>query len=564
MYKTDLLQRLKKEGQDFEWYPTTKKMLGVVAEDLKMEIGQNSFSLLDIGAGDGNALNTIENLMGFTEYEHVQKYAIERSKILIDQLPAEIFVVGTDFHQQTLIDKRVDVIFCNPPYSEYEAWMEKIVREANCKYLYMVIPERWSDNKAVTSVIKRRTEYREKADPGWDERIKYYFEMEKGKCEVLDSFTFEDSEYRSARAKVQIIKIKFKGGSGRNSLKVDPFDLWFENNFQINADTSSDSEHEWKQRKSDEIRGGLVKGQNLIERLEELYREDFDRLLSIYKTLETMDYSLFKELGVDLQSVREGLKSKIKGLKDLYWKELFDNLDSITSRLTSSSRKKLLGTLTSHTSIDFTAANAYAVVIWAIKNANIYFDKQLIEIYFELSDKENIRNYKSNKHFIDDSWRYIRGEHSHYTLDYRLVLQRWNVFTAETWRDHDYPNGLYTDVHNLLNDIITVARNLGFEITANSMDYQWAPGEKKEFLGGGGEVFMEVRAYKKGTVHLKLDQRFMRKLNIEAGRLNGWVRSAGEAADELEIPIEEVQEHFGGNYQLLSSSVKLLADWSEL
>jgi hypothetical protein len=144
-----------------------------------------------------------------------------------------------------------------------------------------------------------------------------------------------------------------------------------------------------------------------------------------------------------------------------------------------------------------------------------------------------------------------------------LVLQRWNVFTTETWRDHEYPNGLYKEVHNLLNDIITLAENLGFEIANNSMDYQWAPGEKKEFLDSEGKVFMEVRAYKKGTMHLKLDQQFMKKLNIEAGRLNGWIRSAGEAAEEMDLQIEEVQEHFGVNYQMLANGVKLLEYWSE-
>ena len=115
-------------------------------------------------------------------------------------------------------------------------------------------------------------------------------------------------------------------------------------------------------------------GNNIIERLEELYVRDFGELLDTYKTLEGFDPVLFKELGIDLTTVREGLKMKIKGLKNLYWQELFSNLDSITNRLTSKSREHLLEKLTNHTSVDYTADNAYAVVIWVVKNANQYFD----------------------------------------------------------------------------------------------------------------------------------------------------------------------------------------------
>src|SRR5208282_1347389 len=156
----------------------------------------------------------------------------------------------------------------------------------------------------------------------------------------------------------------------------------------------------------------LVQGQNLIERLEELYHDDFGELLETYRALEKLDPKLFKELGVDLAQVKGGLKAKVAGLKNLYWQELFGNLETITARLTSASREKLLRKLTEHTSIDFTAANAYAVVVWAIKNANAYFDNQLLELYLALADRENIRNYKSNHRLIEDGWRYQRKEYS--------------------------------------------------------------------------------------------------------------------------------------------------------
>ncbi len=543
---TRLLSAVKTAGQDFEWYPTTRSMLEVVAADIVQEIDAQrddgrTFSILDIGAGNGSALATICELAK----NDGPKYAIEKSKILIDSLPADFFVIGTNFHEQTLIDKRVDVVFCNPPYSEFKEWMRRIVAEANCRILYMVVPERWREDKAISATIEKRCGLAETYDFEEDDdpELRREIARSRGLCSVLGSDSFEDSEYRKARAKVDILKIKFRSGY-RDELELDPFDLWFEEHFKIRADAAKDVEDgpEPAARLHE-----LVQGQNLIERLEELYRKDFDALLDTYRQLERLDHALFKELGVDLPRVRGGLKQKIAGLKNLYWSELFNNLDAITSRLTSSSRKRLLEKLTAHTSVDFTAANAYAIVVWAIKNANQYFDSQLLEVYQSLADRENIRNYKSNHRLVEDGWRYQRSEATHYTLDYRLVLERHYCFGGYSW---DCPNGLNRGVHDLLNDLCTIAKNLGFGVLTNSMDFQWGPGGLNEFLLDDGSLLMDVRAYKKGTVHIRCNQDFMRRLNVESGRLNGWIKSPAEAEAELEI--SDADAIWETNYRLKS------------
>jgi len=546
----NLLESVKLSGQDFEWYPTTRKMLEVVAKDIRREFdeygrGDTTYSVLDIGAGNGSALKILRELTN----NDGDAYAIEKAKLLIDALPADVFVIGTDFHMQTLIDKQVDVIFCNPPYSEYETWMQRIVAEANCKLLYMVVPERWKSNKVVAAMIGRRCGAVKLEGLDLDEDTLRTCERANGKTEVLASMSFEDSEFRQARAQIDIVKIRFqdKGYHGRRELETDPFDIWFESTFAIAADKGKGIEDS---KSSAEALHELVQGQNLIERLEELYHDDFGELLETYRALEKLDPKLFKELGVDLAQVKGGLKAKVAGLKNLYWQELFGNLEMITARLTSASREKLLRKLTEHTSIDFTAANAYAVVVWAIKNANAYFDNQLLELYLALADRENIRNYKSNKKLIEDGWRYQRKEYSHYTLDYRLVLERHSCFSEASYDRYDFPNGLSRSVHALLNDICTVAENLGFHVATSSMTIKRTPGRREEFYLADGRLFMDVRAYKKGTVHIRVDQDFMRKLNVEAARLNGWVKSPAEAAEETGI--NNAAELFGTNFKLKS------------
>lgn len=556
---TRLLAAVKEAGEDFEWYPTTREMLEVVAADIRSEMDRDSFALLDIGAGNGSALQTLCELTGSTG----EKYAIEKSRMLVDALPKDVFVIGTDFYQQTLIDKEVDVIFCNPPYSDFETWMRRIVAEANCQLIYLVVPQRWQDNGFVMDLINRRCSLGEPEITDDDEDVRRAYRRERGICQVLASMTFEDSEHRRARAKIDILKIKLKPEGYSRTGRSDPFDMWFENTFKINADkTDHESKFATEEASAKKLHE-LVTGQNLIERLEELYRADFDKLLGTYRDLEKLDRDLFKELGVNLPAVREALKLKIKGLKNLYWKELFDNLDSITTRLTSKSRASLLGKLTAHTSIDFTADNAYAVVVWAIKNANAYFDSQLLEVYLELADQENIRNYKSNKRIVTDEWRYLsererRARTTHFALDYRLVLNRWQCFSPSSFSNYGFPNGLHEGVHALLNDLCTIAQNLGIHVSHNSMSFYWSPGMLYEFRLADGQLFMDVRAFKKGTIHVRLNQDFMRRLNVEAGRLNGWIKSPAEAREEMEI--ENAEELFGNNFKLTSIPLLSAAD----
>ena len=119
-----LLGALKDADQDHEFYPTTNEILAAVVQDLKM-VNPYLNSVLDIGAGNGKALEVLRDEAGLREL-----YAIEKSILLCESLDPDILIVGTDFWEQSLFSKTVDVIFCNPPYSQFEAWTEKVIRQA--------------------------------------------------------------------------------------------------------------------------------------------------------------------------------------------------------------------------------------------------------------------------------------------------------------------------------------------------------------------------------------------------------------------------------------------------
>jgi len=527
MLSQNKLALLKENDEDYEWYPTTDEMILAVFRSC----GQIS-SMLDIGAGDGRVLEKIDKLHfirwseGRNEYEYrstVDKYAIEKSIVHIENMPPDISIVGTDFRSQTLIDKKVDVVFCNPPYSEYEDWAVQIIKEANARQVYLILPERWVSSKLIEQAIKQRN----------------------ATSRVIWSGDFMDAD-RRARAKVDIVKIVITDATRDwEREKTDPFDVWFSEYFSDFEKLNPVDEKNNNDEKPNPLRE-IVDGQNLIERLSQLYTNEMKSLLSNYKTLSQIDTALLLELGVKTDEIKKALKLKIEGLKNIYWNELFDNLDKITNRLTSKSRKSMLEKLHASCNIDFSIDNAYAVVLWVIKNANKYLDQQLIEVFKELSEPNCVKNYISNlKTWEKDGWRYMK-DHTRYMLEYRIITQRYYAIKKKEGWGY-YRNGLADDCHTFINDIFTIANNLGYITTANSMNHYWDSNVQENFYTNDGNILVAIRAFKNGNLHLKFNQDFIKTLNVEASRLLGWIKTPQEAVEEMGLDINFVKSRFGTN-----------------
>ena len=549
-----LLAKVKQNNEDFEWYPTTNEIIEALYKDI-LSLDESTSSILDIGAGDGNVFKVLtqlskdhkekvadiprENRNGnYQYYNYVETfnptfYAIEKSKTLIQAMDKDVFVVGSDFNEQSLIDKKVDCIYCNPPYSEYEEWTNKILREANSKIVYLLIPKRWTENEIIQHTIAER-------------EIKYA---------VIGEYSFEHSEYRQARAIVNLIRFDISSRYDRK----DSFDIWFEDHFKINAKLDdSESKYAREQATKKKVSNELISVDNFVKESVKLYNRDLENLLNNYKALESLDSSLLSELGISVKGVKEGLKLKIENLKSIYWHILFERLDTITIRLTEKSRERLTKKLFENVNIDYSEDNIYMLIIWVIKNSNEYFNKQLLEVYEKLADKENIILYKSNKRIIEDDWRYVKSSMSHYALDYRLVISVYNTFGGY---EFEKVNGISKEAYNFIKDIFTVAINLGFNLNINSLHHhQYESRKEYNFYDSNGDIFVALRLYQNGNIHFKFSQKFIKKLNIEAARLNGWIKSPKEASEEFDVTFEEAAQMFKNNLQLTASNVILIEE----
>jgi hypothetical protein len=487
MTTTALVQELKQADQDFEWYPTTDAIVQRIADDLDYaEYHGRMDSLLDIGAGNGKVLLALSKKKARRgdgeETRFSDLYAIEKSPILCRTLPDNVLIIGTLFEEQSLLSKEVSCIFSNPPYSVFEQWTEKIIREANCQVAYLVIPRRWSESKRIKDAIQYR-----------EAEVKT----------IGADFTFENAE-RQARAVVQIVRVKF----GRND---DAFERFFNEQFgdligKFNGKVEEEGEDEKEQRhKAESPFAALVVGPNYVEALVELYNQEMAKIQRNYDMVNKLDVELLREFDVSPERILKCLKKRLEGLRSLYWNELFDHLDTVTNRLTSQSRKNILDTLHRHLQVDFTVSNALEILCWVLRNAAKYIDSQLIVVYANMVDHCNVRLYKSNQRvWSNDNWRYNgeKEKNSHYALDYRVVTHRLGGI------DTGWHGGELSEcAANFMGDLLTLANNLGFRTYGGDryiLGYRerkdcWRAGGSQEFFfhgkDGQREVLFEVKAF---------------------------------------------------------------------
>lgn len=532
----NLIETLKQNGEDFEFYPTTKEMIKTIWNHNQMGDYAKSFGkILDIGCGTCNFKKWINELNNQEPNENNRVYirnyyVIEKSKTLIDMLDANTIVLGTDFNETTLIDKKVDTIFCNPPYSAYEQWVVKILKEANADSIYLVIPQRWKENKNIVQTIKSHV-------PNGMEDV-----------HVLGNFDFLNAE-RAARAQVDVLYINME------YRKVDAaFDAFFEETFGMKAEKKHKYEYEIAEEKKQNISNQLVAGVNKIDTLVALYNDELDRLFKNYTAIASLDDGVLEDIGVSVKKVKDALKEKLSGLKMIYWQIVFDNLDDITSRLTSDTRDKMINRFRELMNVDFTYDNIYALVVWVIKNAKSYYDDQLIDFFKNLSSPENVKPYKSNqKVFSQDKWRFA-DEHSHYTLDYRIVCGRYAF--KEYWK-----NNIETyNVEKHIGDFCAIANNLGFRVGEKEIAQLF--GEKYNIYLADGGVLFEYKIYMNNNIHIKMNKEFAKALNVEASRLLGWIREKSDITKEFSDDMAEGADKYFNAQALCAlplNSLKLLA-----
>tara|TARA_B100002049_G_C16085408_1_gene379186 strand:- start:1677 stop:3491 length:1815 start_codon:yes stop_codon:yes gene_type:complete len=555
-----MVDALKRNNQDFEWFPTTKAQIKTITDDIKALqeryfIGSRSyhgeFSFLDIGAGDGRVLKAVREACK-TEHRDVSLFAIEKADIHTRTYRGHnISLIGTDFEQCNFISKNSDIAFTNPPYSTFSTWVSTLIRQLNFSVLYAIIPTRWKEDKAIKEAMK-------------DRGLKY--------ASVLDASDFYNAE-RQARAHVELIRFSFTDLDDTSRFErhgreykphiskdvTDPFQQFLDEELGLrkthSATTNEFNVYAEQQRIQAEMaKEGtpsyeLVQSRGVLHALLENYEIDLQRTLAQYKKISELDGKLLAELGVEYEALRKGVKEKLFGFRNVYWSLLFTNLDAISSRLISKYRDELLNKLKAN-NLDFTYNNAVYVISYAVDYANELIDKSLVSVYCDLTSEDSIkRYYVSNERVFTDNWRYNCSEtkkakrESKRILDYRFIYSSYSNFST-----YDWERGLNEGAFRFLEDMKVVGTLMGYSnIRTDIGPKDVQPGGKVIVTGNNPDgkcvELLKIRFYKNGNRHLSFDKAFMLSINVTVSRLLGWCRNKEEFAQETEskdVPSDKV------------------------
>lgn len=542
----DLVNRLKADGQDFEFYPTTQEMLDVVIKDFygncASRTWQQNFNVLDVGAGDcrlGKTLNDpnneiIQSATGgdFSLGKMSNYYVIEKALAHIQNLNKHGFdctLVGTNFFETDLSVIDATITFCNPPYSSYDFWIGSILASSRSAVIYAVIPARWKNNENIKRAI---------ADRGYI-------------SEVIFEGDFLEAD-RKARAVVEVVRfvhpLCFIEESVRQNwggklfrlatIHKQAFDPLFES-LNLFKDKSKDiGNYESERKKVEQEERGLkvIFEQDKLTGLVDSYNKELASITEDLQAVKKLSPRLLSLFDVDAEIITNKFREDLLNLKRKYWNIFFDCYDPITQRLTKESRNNIQQYLSEKSVLDFTYSNAQAVTIFAIESANTYIDDQIKHLFVKHANSDNLRCYKSNQRVLQkNAYRYCNvtfedrdNAYSHTMLEYRLVVSYYpNSHWDRTYKA-EQNQGVFS---NIINDYVVIARTLGINIPTYNKGAFIEFGEKHEVLSSDGTVLFDIKFHKKGTYHIRLNQEFCLRLNIAIGRLFGWLHTADDLSE---------------------------------
>ena len=173
----------------------------------------------------------------------------------------------------------------------------------------------------------------------------------------------------------------------------------------------------------------------------------------------------------------------------------------------------------------------------------------MLKVYDDLTNFEGVKAYKSNDVWVEDNWRYNKPVPTKYSLDYRIVVRQGHKINVQ----YQYQNAYGEDT--ILKDLQIVANSLGFE---SKCDFSHDSG-KKHFCMTGEDILFEYKVYQNNNIHFKINQKFLQVLNIEVGKLKGWIKKPQDIQDEFDLKEEEAISYFtNSELMLLGNSNAML------
>lgn len=566
---TQTVQELKLNNQDFEFYPTTKEMLDVIKKDLlssfittkkkklfkseeyetglflSRNIKNNEIKIIDIGAGNGDSLNYLAKFLNGTvfsdlfyygyndkntvEYDNllhgnrelpsISKLAIEKSFILTQSYKKDkIHLISSDYDENFYIGNN-DIIFCNPPYSNYRSWLLKTLANAmNSPLIYFIIPSNWKNDKYL----------QEELNLNWKNKFKF---------DVLDTFDFNNAN-RAARVQVDIVRIEAIEN-------LDPKYDFVKSLFDTNE--LKQCKEKTKQI-NNEINNCLTlkNEQDFASSLVNSYNNEMKLLQNALVSLSHVPIdNLSLLLNLDYAEIQKRYQILINTLNSKYWDIIVNKTSSVKKKLIKEYSDKIMNQITD-TNMEFTLSNIYMVISKLLYTINDNMNKQVLTVYNDLIKNSPTEKYKSNYNFFVNQKTEIKDTRC--KLTQRVILEM-GFFSKAIEVDYNGKpkNKLTENTSNRILDLIIVIESLGYKTDFDPKTLYCERGvtykvEGVQLVTNKDINLFEFKVFLNGNIHIKMNETILQKLNIIKGLLEGWIVNTNEIMEEFDVNEEVALE----------------------
>jgi len=241
------------------------------------------------------------------------------------------------------------------------------------------------------------------------------------------------------------------------------------------------------------------------------YEREKETLGKAFRAIGNLEPEIIRLMGQDKKTMLEIIRQAIGGLKSKYWRAAFDKLEPVQTRMTKRTRQRIFDSIREFKALDFSTDNVYSIAIWIINNTNVGILDQIGEVFDEMTSKENIEGYKSNRHWAKGTWRNA-GD----SWKFRKLPERWKL-GLDYWivvRGYAYSGGTVIK-HTIVDDFIIICRNLGFPIAANCVPNYSVHSQEQKFWTEDGKLAFTMRYYTGNqNAHLKINKKLLMKFNF--------------------------------------------------
>lgn len=421
-----------------------------------------------------------------------------------------ILTLATNPKTTSLVDKEVDLIFCNPPMDKYEEYCKRIFEESLAGYALLVLPIEWKSNA----------------------EIKAYAKANRFEIEVIGAVGYIKDNQRAKAELVLFYRFSSEAILKKKLGKDYDLEVLFQELECYRSSLIHELEDEKKEEIANETQG--MDQESFFEYLLKRYKKEHQDFFKNFKSLSHLSSHFLSAIKVEGEDIVEATKRFERKHKKFYWSECLSRMPTFNLLLTQKQQGELLGEF-AHRGVDFSRENIPSVLAFSLKYCKERERENFCNFWERLANEDNLADFSN---LISNPKPY-----THYPnekLFYKGRLKEKVICTYAGRYDDYYPNHLRDVGIAYLIEILL--QSMGYQ----DLSYRYSdksvitPQDRVNlplgisFLFAGEKQVVKFTAYKNRKLHIHFNQTTIALINLRVFIYLGWITNIKEAKESFD------------------------------